>query len=301
MVVRARASRAWATWRTAANQRIRGAVGLTQDPPDRCDDPGLSYQRVDAVARLVHGDLASMLVGGVGSLFLEMLHPYSMAGVADHSRYREDTLGRVLQTANFIGVTTYGERRTALATIERVRAIHEAVRGVADDGTPYVASDPHLLEWVHVAGTYMFLRAYEAFGARRLAPEELDEYVNDQVQVARDLGVLDPPTSYADLRERLERFRPELRLSIDGITARDFLAAGVPGGALQRVAYRVIVESSYSLLPWWAPELLGVASRPLWRRAVVRPTMRLLSRAIRAVVPPAPQVTSPRPPSTTRT
>ena len=28
-----------------------------------------------------------MLVGGLGSLFFQMLHPLAMAGVADHSRY----------------------------------------------------------------------------------------------------------------------------------------------------------------------------------------------------------------------
>ena len=147
----------------------------------------------------------------------------------------------------------------------------------------------------------MFLRAYEEFGARRLRPEERDEYVSDQVQVALDLGVREPPRTVAELRGRLEAFRPELRLSAAGVAARDFLAAGVAAGRLQRIVYGVIVESAYSLLPWWAPELLGVRARP-WRwRLVTRPAMRLVGRAIRLVVPPAPQVTSPSPPSTTST
>ena len=107
-----------------------------------------------------------MLVGGLGSLFIQMLHPHTMAGVAQHSRYREDPLGRLLQTANFIGFTTYGTKAQAYASIERVLAVHQVVRGVADDGVTYYANDPHLLAWVHAAETSMFLTAYRRFGTR---------------------------------------------------------------------------------------------------------------------------------------
>ena len=58
----------------------------------------------------VHGDVTTMMIGGVASLFLQMLHPQVLAGVWDHSKFREDTLGRLRRTARFIAVTTYGER-----------------------------------------------------------------------------------------------------------------------------------------------------------------------------------------------
>ena len=161
--------------RARANASIRDAVGLASEPPQACVDPDQAYQAVDGVARLVHGDLPSMLIGGIGALFFEMLHPHSMAGVAQHSRYREDTLGRVLQTANFIGATTYGSQGSAPAAIERVKAIHLAVNGIADDGVAYRASDPHLLAWVHDAGTKVFLESYRHFGPHRLTDEQADQ------------------------------------------------------------------------------------------------------------------------------
>ena len=65
-------------------------------------DPEVAYLPVDGMARLVHGDLPSMLIGGVSSLLLQMLHPLAMAGVAQHSRYRDDALGRLEQTATFM-------------------------------------------------------------------------------------------------------------------------------------------------------------------------------------------------------
>ncbi len=272
--------RAW------ANQSIRRSAGLTREPPPACLDPAESYQPVDGVARLVHGDLAAMLIGGIGSLFIEMLHPYSMAGVAQHSRYREDTLGRVLQTANFIGDTTYGSRAVATASIERVNAIHQAVRGVADDGVLYEASDPHLIAWVHVAGTTLFLESYRRFGPHRLTPTQADRYVAEMAKVARDLGGESPPTTVAELRRQLLAFRPELRLSADGVEARDFLIEGVGGGIVHRAAYRLLVASALDLLPRWARELLGVAPQPLWRRTATRWATRALNALLRLAVPP---------------
>jgi uncharacterized protein (DUF2236 family) len=37
----------------------------------------------------VHGDFTSMLCGGVSALLLQMLHPLALAGVWDHSNFRE--------------------------------------------------------------------------------------------------------------------------------------------------------------------------------------------------------------------
>ena len=256
-----------------------------------CSDPETAYTPVDGVSRLVHGDLASMLIGGLASLFFQMLHPLAMAGVAQHSRYQRDPLGRMLQTANFIGATTYGSKQHAYAAIERVRAVHEAVRGVADDGRAYAASDPHLLLWVHCAEISMFLAGYERFGRDTLRVGEADAYVAETAQLARDLGVASPPTSVAQLRVCLETFRPELRLSPEGALARDFIARGVVKGAAHRVVYWLIVRSSYALMEPWARDMLGVSIAPRGERWILRPAARQLCRALRVAVPPASRVT----------
>jgi uncharacterized protein (DUF2236 family) len=288
-----------ANWVTAAplrlreriNRGIREAAGLSHEPPPACNDPGEAYLPVNGVARLVHGDLPPMMIGGVASLFFEMLHPHTMAGVADHSRYQQDPLGRVLQTANFIGATSFGSTSSAYAAIERVLAIHEGVRGVADDGVAYYANDPHLLRWVHCAGSSMFLTAYQRYGQQRLTSVDADQYVREVAVTARDMGVLDPPTTVEELNLALDAFRPELRLSGAGMVARDFVAKGVVEGVHQRAAYRLIVDAAYALMEPWALELLGVASKPVVNRLVVRPAATVLSSAVRLAVPPARPVT----------
>ncbi|MGB8196323.1 MAG: oxygenase MpaB family protein [Acidimicrobiales bacterium] len=271
------------------NRDIRGAIGLSKDPPPRCTDPDEAYFALDSVARVIHGDLPPMLVGGLGSLFIQMLHPHTMAGVAEHSRYREDPLGRLLQTANFIGFTTYGTKAQAYASIERVLAVHQVVRGVADDGIPYYANDPHLLAWVHAAETSMFLSAYRRYGTVPLSDADADRYVNEMATLALDLGMIDPPRSVAALAATIQRFRPELRLSADGAVARDFVIRGVQCGLLRRSVNWLLVRASFALMSRWQVELLGVPYRPLRNRYLIQPMTAVLCRLIRLFVPPPPR------------
>jgi uncharacterized protein (DUF2236 family) len=282
------ASNALIRLRRRVNRDIRSAVGLSKQPPARCNDPAVAYFDLDSVARIIHGDLPPMLVGGLGSLFIQMLHPHTMAGVAQHSRYREDPLGRLLQTANFIGFTTYGTKSEAYASIERVLAVHQVVRGVADDGIPYYANDPHLLAWVHAAETSMFLSAYRRFGTVKLSDADADRYVNEMASLALDLGMIDPPTSVAELDATIQRFRPELRLSPDGATARDFVVRGVQRGITRRSVNWLLVRCSFALMTPWELELLGVRRRPVRNRLFIVPATAALCRVLRLFVPAAP-------------
>src|SRR3954465_4895214 len=90
---------------------------------------------VGSVIRRVHGDVTSMMVGGIAALLTQMLHPKALAGVWDHSDVHADMLGRLRRTARFIATTTYAHRDSALAAIARVKGIHEQVGGTLADGT----------------------------------------------------------------------------------------------------------------------------------------------------------------------
>ena len=140
---------------------------------------------VDGITRVVHADLPAMLIGGLASLLMQMNHPGAMAGVAQHSRYQDDPLGRMLQTANFIGFTTYGTKATAAAAIERVLAVHEAVRGVAN-------VPPEIVKiWNEAAQKILADPEYKkAYGAESLIPNYLahDQYGPFIGKFATDTG-----------------------------------------------------------------------------------------------------------------
>src|SRR3954452_21598503 len=97
-----------------------------------------------SVIRRVHGDVTSMMVGGIAALLTQMLHPKALAGVWDHSDVAEDMLGRLRRTARFIATTTYAHSDSAREAIAKVKSIHEQVSGRLPDGSDYRATDPWL-------------------------------------------------------------------------------------------------------------------------------------------------------------
>ncbi|RZK81376.1 MAG: DUF2236 domain-containing protein, partial [Methylobacterium sp.] len=136
--------------KSAIGERVRGLVGSQElDLSRPAGDPGLFGP--GSATWAVHGDFTSMMIGGVCSLLVQMLHPAALAGVWDHSDFRRDMLGRLKRTAQFVTVTTYGSTAKAEGMIGRVRRIHDRVGGTLPDGTPYSANDPALLTWVHAA------------------------------------------------------------------------------------------------------------------------------------------------------
>ena len=147
--------------RAAIEKQVLSLTGLAlggvdfENPPG---DPGLFGPR--SIIWQVHRDFTSMLCGGVSALLLQMLHPLALAGVWDHSNFREDMIGRLRRTSQFVSVTTFGPTAEAERLIAKVKAIHLRVTGVGSDGTPYAASDPALLTWVHVAESSRFLASH---------------------------------------------------------------------------------------------------------------------------------------------
>ena len=62
-------------------------------------DPGLFGP--GSISWEVLGDVSSF-VGGIRALLIQAAHPEVAAGVADHSSYREDPLGRLSRTAYYV-------------------------------------------------------------------------------------------------------------------------------------------------------------------------------------------------------
>ena len=249
--------------------------------------PGPRWFEPDSPIGRVHGD-ASMFVGGMRALLLQTLHPVAMRAVSEHSGFRGDMWGRLARTSTFLAVTTFGTADDAEQAVRAVRRIHERVVGTMPDGTPYAASDPHLLLWVHVAEIDSFLAAHQAYGHRPLTSAERDEYVAQAAEVARRLGVLDPPTTYADLRDALAAFRPELRGTPEAREAARYLLLKPPLPLAARPPYGVLSAAAVALLPWWSRRHLRLPLLPVTERTVVRALGTAAVGTIRwAMTPPA--------------
>lgn len=231
--------------------------------------PGPRWFAPDSPIARVHGD-AAMFVGGLRALLLQTLHPAAMRGVADHSDFRGDAWGRLARTSRFIAVTTFGAVDDAERAVDAVRAVHERVVGTLDDGTPYAASDPHLLGWVHVAEIDSFLRAHTVYGDRPLTGADRDRYVAQTAEVALRLGVVDPPTSEAGLAARLAAYRPELRGTPEARATASYLLLRPPLPLAARAPYAVLTAAAVGLMPRWTRLPLRLPWLPVSERTVVR-------------------------------
>jgi uncharacterized protein (DUF2236 family) len=249
---------------------------------------GERWFAADRPIRTVHADSA-MFIGGLRALLLQSLHPLAMAGVAGHSGYRGDPWGRLQRTSYFLAVTTFGLASDAEATVARIRGIHRRVNGVAPDGRRYAASDPHLLKWVHVAEVDSFLSTHQRYGAAPLSASDADDYVADTAEVARRIGVLDPPTTVADLKRQLDAYRPELQGTAEARAAARFLLVRPPLPAYARPPYAILASAAVASLPRWARWPLRLPYLPLAESTVVRAAGTGLVRTLRWIATPVPE------------
>jgi len=269
--------------RDTVGRQLFGLVAGPDGPANRArihDTPGPRWFDEDRPIRRVHGD-ASMFVGGLRALLLQSLHPLAMAGVAEHSDYRGDPWGRLQRTSTFLAVTTFGTSDDAQRAVDKVRRIHRRVNGTAADGRAYSASDPHLLEWVHIAEIDSFLLAHRLYGAAPLDQDGRDGYVADTARVAEALGVADPPRTERELKERIEAYRPELQGTSAAREAARFLLVTPPLPLLARPPYAVLASSSVAMLPSWARMPLRLPYLPPVETTAVRVAGRTLVGGIR--------------------
>jgi uncharacterized protein (DUF2236 family) len=238
----------------------------------------------------VHGD-ASMFVGGLRALLLQTLHPTAMRAVSEHSGFRGDMWGRLHRTSAFLAVTTFGVTDDAQAAVDAVRRIHERVVGEMPDGTPYAASDPHLLGWVHAAEADSFLLAHQVYGRRPLDQAGRDEYVAQIAEVGARLGVVDPPRTEAELAAVLASYRPELRGTPEAREAVRYVLLRPPLPLAVRAPYGVLAAAAIGLMPRWTRLPLRLPWLPVSERTVVRALGGLATGTIRWALTPARQET----------
>lgn len=229
-------------------------------------DPGLFGPQ--SISWQVHGDFPSMLVGGISALMLQLLHPLALAGVWDHSNFRQDLLGRLRRTSQFISGTTFGSTRDAQWLIEKVRTIHLKVVGTAPDGRPYAASDPDLLTWVHVAEVSSFLAAHLRYRNPHLSREAQDAYYDEIALIAERLGARDVPRSCQAVEAYLQRMRPQLLCDARSHEVVDILLDAPAPSRMAQPVGKLMLNAGIDLLPDWARDMLDLHQSPLQQRMI---------------------------------
>ena len=240
--------------------------GRSQSPVVRSAD---SMFGANSVAWRVHGDVTTMMIGGIAGLLLQMLHPAVLAGVWDHSNFRADMQGRLRRTARFIALTTYGPREDAQTAIARVRGIHAQVTGTLQDGTPYWANDPASLAWVHVTEAICFLAAYRRYAEPAMRGADQDRYFAEMAQVATALGADPVPRTAREAAALLQDMRPGLRVDDRTFEVAHLVLTQPAPHQLAEPVQALTMQAALDLLPAWARDMHGRAA-PSMPRPLVR-------------------------------
>lgn len=258
-------------------RQIRLTAGGDGGPPlqylEPAGDPGLFGP--DSQAWVVHADFVSMMIGGIGALVVQALHPLALAGVWDHSNFRKDLRGRLARTAQFIAATTYGGTAMAEQALARVRAIHQQVQGESLDGRRYRADDPQLLYWVHLAETTSFLGAHRQFVDPAMPQARSDRYFAEMALIPRSLGCVPEALRSGRIASTEQQARADMLALLDQLeySERARFVVGMLEDRPLRGALGpmqdLLVQAALANLPDWAyPLMRRPRPGPLRRHAL---------------------------------
>jgi uncharacterized protein (DUF2236 family) len=220
-------------------------------------DPGLLGPR--SMSWRVIADPAAF-VGGIRGLLIQAAHPEVVAGVDQHSRYRDDPLGRLSRTSSYVTATTFGAGPEVQEAVRQVRRAHAFVRGVSSRGVEYSAGDPRHSAWVHNALTDSFLTTNQHYSEHALTVVEADRFVAEQTEVGALLGADPMPWTARELAAWVTE-HPDIAPSPEMEEVVEFLTDPPLSPAI-KAGYLVLLEAAVTTLPPRLRGILGLRAKP---------------------------------------
>lgn len=247
-------------------------------------EPGLFTP--DDAPWVVHADFGT-LVGGIRALLMQALHPGTLRGVAEHSRYEQDALGRLAGTIRWLTVTTFGSHTAVAGEASRVNRLHTRVVGEYTTNQQqtklYRAADEDLLLWVHIAFMESFLVCHEWYAWRPI-PGGADNYIAQWSASVAPLGLTKTPMSRLELDQQIQQFIQGDILRVDERTQNVIgFIQNPPLPPVAKAVYRLLFDAAVISLEPEFRELLKLKARPVW---LVKPATRGLLRLMRWMIGP---------------
>ncbi len=205
-------------------------------------------------------DDRGLLLGGA-TLLLQVAEPTVGAGVEQHSNFKAEPWRRLYGTLLSLTTIVYGTTAQACTEVERLRRMHQSIRGVDKQGRHYSALRPAPWAWVHGTLAWAVIRLNEVFRTP-FTDAEAEQYWREWLEVGTLLGVRDgdlPPT-FAGFCALIDETGLE-----DNASVRD-----------------VVASVSVIPPPVWL-RFLG----PVWRALVGRPVGRLSRLVTIGALPPS--------------
>ena len=227
-----------------------------------------------------------LILGGGRALLMQVAHPLVARGVAEHSGYREDRLGRLLGTLRPMYAIAFGTPEEARHAAESVRAAHRFVVGEG-----YSADDEELQRWVLATLIDTSLITYRRF-VGPIPAVTVAAYYREMCQLGEWIGL--PAVSMPADVDVFESYMHAMVRSVEVTDAARQIAsdlfAPLPDAPWLSPAMPLMRELTAGLLPRRLREAYGLSWGP--RRARTLVAAERLSRAVlphlpeRLVAPP---------------
>ena len=170
--------------RTGHDKRLNGKL-----------DPGAPKRLFprDGISWRVNREMI-LLLGGGRALLMQVAHPKVAAAVAEHSDFAKDPLGRLHRTMNTMWSIVFDEIPVAQASLDRIKNVHQKVRGVVGQSelsfasSRYDALDPELLFWVHATLVDSSMLAYDRL-VKPLPPVDASRYYEESKLLAQSFEI----------------------------------------------------------------------------------------------------------------
>lgn len=142
-----------------------------------------------------------VLLSGAAAAVLQVAHPQVARGVAAHSNFQEDGMGRLRRTLDSVYAVAFGTREEAEAVRRQVATAHARVKGAG-----YSAFDPDAQLWVLatlIMGSVTMFRRFVG----ELSGQDLEKFLQEQKCFAGYFG-LPPekiPSDWSDFESYWEK------------------------------------------------------------------------------------------------
>lgn len=232
-----------------------------------------------------------VLIGGARAAILQVAEPRVAAGVAQHSGYRTDPLGRLERTLDSMLAIGFGTPERRRAVLDELAEVHRSVRGRTSDGRAYTAMDPALQQWV-LATLVDTVMEVERRYLGRLREVDRERYYDETRVMADAFGIPDRLVP-GDLRAFREYFADTVASLAPDDDSRTITKS------LLQPGLRWVPDAAFVPIDWVTLELLPTRMRRELRLRDLTPgqltAVRAAQVASRRTLPLLPEVLATNP------
>lgn len=231
---------------------------------------------------------ATGLLFGPAAVLLQVAHPRIAQGVADHSDFREDALGRLRRTLTSVNRIAFGTQADAEEMRKQLSATHGRVQGATREGVSgpsrYSAFEPDLMLWVLATLIDASIKGYE-FVWGPLAWKRRELFYRDFRRFGTYFGLPEDegPRDYAEYAGYFETMMRDKVLGSHPICAEVAGAVVHPASPFRdRLIGKVVDFLPIETIPAPLRDRLGLRSTA-WTRLRMAALQRLAPMAFRVL------------------